>query len=58
MPEDFSVEETFKIAPLQPHPVIRIWKKNQQKKRQSFEGYKKRKQNRKKHKNGHIDIYV
>lgn len=58
MPEDFSVEETFKITPLQPHPVIRIWKKNQRKRQQTYQNYKKRKNRKKKPSNHHIDIYV
>ncbi len=54
MSDDWTLQASMPLKPIEPHPIVKIWKQQPRKKKRMQE-YKKR---RKKPKKGHIDIYV
>ncbi len=54
MLDDLTLQSSMPLKPIEPHPIVKIWKQQRRKKKRMQE-YKKR---RNKNKKGHIDIYV
>ncbi len=52
--DDLTLKTPTPLICIKPHPIVKIWKQKQRKKKQ-MEIYKKR---RKKPQKGYIDIYV
>ncbi|WP_201337259.1 MULTISPECIES: hypothetical protein [unclassified Nitratiruptor] len=56
MPENFSIEEVYRVYKSLEFPTTRLWNEKRRKKRKAVEQYKKRK--KRKAKKHIIDIYV